>query len=524
MSLTEMLIVIDNDVLESSMLFNVSKYQTAKAKIATRNGLWTLTDIFLEPRVFKKFSSHDEIIHKKGIANLGGRKLQAAAFYQPPFCYLKSTVNQTVGGIEGEFFIAKKGIKEFELDGVEFKLFMLIAERLNFTWMIRKPNHFFRYGRRIGSTWYGGMIGQIYRKEVDIAFTNIWLTQDYYLFSNLTYPWTQISINFLVPRPKPHRGFWALMKPLTPIVWATILVMVIAQSICIYATAWLRKKVPKRFRNFVATFTELVGRLLGVSSPTRTQGLKLQLQLWHFIGILLVTAYSSNLEARLASEGYEKRIDTLQDFIAANLTWGRQAPAPVFSRYFDESDLYGKQLVDHFEIESNDSERHKKILKGHYAIIGRIIGKMFFPENTIEEEDFKGYRVMKESTGKFYTTFAVQPWLLEPVNKITLRLREAGLAQYHLRDVIHRRTGRELRQVMIEQDIGSGAPRVLKLTPLGAGFAILIFGLTFSTIVFYLELKHASRKTFIPKVLHRMKKKSQRLASLKDYTKVNIRR
>lgn len=55
---------------------------------------------------------------------------------------------------------------EHELDGVETKIFLLMAQKLNFTWLIRKPNHHYRYGRPNGSDWNGGMIGQVFRKEV----------------------------------------------------------------------------------------------------------------------------------------------------------------------------------------------------------------------------------------------------------------------------------------------------------------------------------------------------------------------
>ena len=49
------------------------------------------------------------MVHKSGFVNFQGRELQAAAFYLTPFCYLQRTVNRTVNGIEGEFYIAKNG-------------------------------------------------------------------------------------------------------------------------------------------------------------------------------------------------------------------------------------------------------------------------------------------------------------------------------------------------------------------------------------------------------------------------------
>ena len=49
------------------------------------------------------------------------------------------------------------------------QIFMLIAKKLNFRWIIRKPAGNYRYGRKVNDTaWNGGMIGQIFRKEVNI--------------------------------------------------------------------------------------------------------------------------------------------------------------------------------------------------------------------------------------------------------------------------------------------------------------------------------------------------------------------
>ena len=66
-------------------------------------------------------------------------------------------------------------------------------------------------------------------------------------------------------------------------------------------------------------------------------GLKVQFQLWHMIGVLMVTAYGSSLAASLASSEYEPRIDTTEQFIKANLTWGREGPIPNFALYFDDT-------------------------------------------------------------------------------------------------------------------------------------------------------------------------------------------
>jgi hypothetical protein len=38
---------------------------------------------------------------------------------------------------------------------------------------------------------------------------------------------------------------------------------------------------------------------------------------------------------------------------------------------------------------NDDEKRHRFIKRGKYAIIGKIIGSIFFPEDTIFKEDFE---------------------------------------------------------------------------------------------------------------------------------------
>ncbi|RLZ02267.1 Ionotrophic receptor 101 [Cephus cinctus] len=504
-STSELLIVVDIELAEIDLLFNVSIYKNANVNLIARNGIWHLSENYLEKRHFLRVEKHEDLIYGRGLADFKGRELQVAAFYMPPLCYLNRTINKTVNQIEGEFYLADN---EHERDGVEMKMFMLMADRLNFTWTIRKPTLSYRYGRQINDTaWNGGMIGQMVRKEIDMAFTGIWLKQDHYLFTNLTESWYQLFITFLVPRPRRFSSFWGITRPFTPLVWTMIVLSLLFMTIYMLTRANVKPKTPKRFRHFALTVTELIGRLTGVWVPRNTTEVRIPMHLWQLSSLLLVSAYSCSLAARLTSSEYEGRIDNLQQFIEANLTWGRQGPVPIFKEYFDLSNRYAAELPKRFEHENDSESRHKKILNGNYAVVGRIVGALFFPEDNVTNEDLKGYRVMKETVGQFYASFAVQPWLLHPINTIMLRIKEGGLNIFHLEDVVRRRAGLSLREVLVERDKNDGVPRVLSITPLGAGFSFLLVGLLVSCVTFYLEIRSVRNGRSTRAVLHDIEKK-----------------
>lgn len=108
------------------------------------------------------------------------------------------------------------------------------------------------------------------------------------------------------------------------------------------------------------------------------------------------------------------------------------------------------QFPSRFENERSESDRHRKILNGNYAIVGRIVGGVFFPENQVRDCDMKvrrniffptlippnfinstkiieiqwlwitikGYRLMRDSVSSFFSSFALQPWLIHSVDKV----------------------------------------------------------------------------------------------------------
>ncbi|XP_057334918.1 uncharacterized protein LOC130673760 isoform X1 [Microplitis mediator] len=521
-STSEILIIINDQVdNNSSELLNVTLYKHSNVNVISKSYMWSLSENYLFPRHFKRISRIEEMRHQSGIVDLQGRELQVAAFYNPPLCYLQTTVNKTVDGIEGEFFTAKY---KNEVDGVETKLFIIIAERLNFKWLIRKPNGHYRYGRPNGTDWNGGMIGQLFRNEIDIAFSGVWLKHDHYRYVNLTKPWYQLFINFLVPRPKPETSFWALLRPLSLGVWMGILGIIFLQSLNVYIKAWINPYMEPRYRSYITTLIELIARLVGTWAPQRISGLKIQTQLWHMAGVLVVTAYSSSLAARLTFPDYEDRIDRLDQFIEKNLTWGREGPVPKFDDYFNLNDKYASQFPDKFKSEFSQQERHEKIKQGNYAIVGRMIDSIFFPENNISGSDLRNYRVMKESVSDYYVTFAVKPWLVKSFDKVILWLKETGLSVYHLQDVIYRRTPLHLREVLIERDIETQEAKALRLLPLSAGFAFLFFGLFISFVVFCFELKSFYRGSLLMAIINIKTKKKPFKKIKKIFKRLKLKR
>ncbi|KAI4494501.1 hypothetical protein M0802_008822 [Mischocyttarus mexicanus] len=491
-SSTEILVIVNDNLKLNSNILNVTIYGNANANVVCKSGIWSLSENYLFPRIFQNVDKYENLKQDDNKINFHGRQLKIATHYRPPVSYLNRTSIKIIDDIEEEIFDADD---DLERDGIEVKLFLLMAEKLNFTWIIKKSKN--RYGKRYNSTvWKDGFIEPLYKKKIDIAFGAIWLNREHNEFVNLTEPWYELFLHFLVPRPQPTTSFWALTRPFSLTIWILLVLSILIQSISMFVLSRFIPRFPERFRNFLLTLIELTGRLLGSWAPKNMINVKLQLYLWQMLGLILVTAYSSSLAAKLTNSEYERRIDTIQQFLESNLEWGRKPPIPPFKEYFDLDDPDASRLPSRYKIVETSNEIHENIIKGNYAIIGNFVGSVFFPEDEISNEDLKNYRVMKQMVGKFYATFAVQPWLLLPINKIMLRLKESGIVTFHLQDVVRRRASFNLREILIEYD-GKNGLRALNLIPLGAAFVLLILGLSISSIVFYLEIKYANKSKSI---------------------------
>ncbi|KYN30997.1 Glutamate receptor U1 [Trachymyrmex septentrionalis] len=505
-STTEILIIINDELKNTSKLFNVSLFGNSNANIVSRSGIWTLSENYLKPRFFLKVHSYEELMSEFNIVDMKGRELQVCTFYQPPFSYLNKTIKKVIDDVEEEVFLADS---DNEKDGIEMKIFLVMAEKLNFTWTIRKLKGKYRYGRRINSTeWNGGVIQLVLEKKIDLAFGNVRLTPNHYEFVNMSTPWVQMLTQFLVPRPQPITNFWALMRPFSMGSWILVLIMLIVKSMYMYVRAKVDPKFPKRFRSIFCTITELIGRLVGTWMPRNTVNARLELHLWQTAGFLLVTAYCSSLAARLTNSEYVDRIDTIRQFLEADLLWGHKGPVPYWPDYLDLDDIYASQLSSRYtSVRGQEAHIYTLIKQRKFAIYGFVIDSIFFPEDDIFKEYIKNYRLMKESTGNYYSSFVVQSWLLQPIDMVMLWLRESGIALFHLNNVMHRRISFNLREVVKEHDGLDGIYRRLGLTPLGVGFLVLIVGLLASTIVFFYELKQASNSRSICEAFRDIHKK-----------------
>ncbi|XP_076178737.1 uncharacterized protein LOC143152464 isoform X2 [Ptiloglossa arizonensis] len=515
---TEILIIVSNNVSNNSSILNDSLYGIANVNIVSMSGIWSLSENYLKPRIFNKLDRYEELVHDYNNFDLRGRELQICTIFRPPMTYLNRTVNKTIDSVQADVYATNN---DLQWDGIEVQLLLTIAKKLNFTFTVRYPEGNTRYGAPHNATlWKGGLIAM-----ADIAFAGIWMTQLHRKFVDLSEPWHVLYIYFLVPRPRRTTSFWALVKPFAGKIWASLGALFLLAALYLYARAWIDSKFPKRFRSFFVGLIDLIGCFLSSSVPSTTANNKLPILLWQTAGWLIITAYCSSLAAKLATSQYENRIDTIEQFLAANLSWGNMGEPPPFRDYFDLTNPYSAQLPSKYRTVNNVAQLKKLITDGHYAIPGKIVDNYFFPDHDVPNNDLKMYatelQIDERIGGTFQCSFRApavaseageQGKCIDRCNhriQIILLLKQTGITVWHLRSVIRRRTSYSLREVREEHDGYDGSVQVLGLTPLAAGFSLLLVGSFLATFMFYLEVKRVVASTYVRQVLRRVTNESR---------------
>lgn len=67
------------------------------------------------------------------------------------------------------------------------------------------------------------------------------------------------------------------------------------------------------------------------------------------------------------------------------------------TEFINSQDEYASQMPNHFVSIKDNEDAHSRIIKGKYAIIGKVIASIFVPEDEMKNEIFKVQSIMNIS-------------------------------------------------------------------------------------------------------------------------------
>jgi len=155
--------------------------------------------------------------------------------------------------------------------------------------------------------------------------------------------------------------------------------------------------------------------------------------------------------------------------------------------------IWHEEFVRRF-IKLDDSEHNKMMKLGKHAVFGYKLEtgvSYFLQTETMEMEDWKSMRVMKECMSRFFVSLGLaknSPYTAA-FNEGMSRLVQAGLMEKWQRDVIMRRGNPNCSSVFYENYhfIDADGPVKLSLSNMKGAFIVLSIGNTVATLAFAVE-------------------------------------
>jgi hypothetical protein len=121
------------------------------------------------------------------------------------------------------------------LNGTEMKIFLEVAQHLNFTWRFEEPPEVNIWEQKCqNGSWSGGVIGALVEGRADVGFGYLFLIDPRASDVDLTFPWSTVCNTFLVPQSERLKDLGAIFLPFKTTLW----VMIIGTTV--FTATWLR--------------------------------------------------------------------------------------------------------------------------------------------------------------------------------------------------------------------------------------------------------------------------------------------
>ncbi|PSN46629.1 Ionotropic receptor 108 [Blattella germanica] len=423
------------------------------------------------------------------LPNYGGKLLNAMTFNCPVFSY----------GAEGGISSSSRDIDK--LDGIEMKIFLEVAKRLNFSWKLDEPTDpVNKWGQKSSNgTWSGGYKAALASGKADVGFCCLWLMAEQYEDFDMTIPWDIQCSSFLVPRPRRLSNFGAIFSPFTTTLWVVIIVTAILTLLILHCLQRVRRCFitrERKDRSMTTNSMHILGILtlsnLVTSRPEFDEGRHI-FAWWTVFALLITTAYSSGLVSHLTVPVFDHRLNTIRDLVSANVEWS-EPYEPAMASLFDLQNPWHQRFIEKFHLNPERAKKNYRLEDMNNVVFGFILegGTPYFLQGgePMDPSGLISLRVMKECVSRYYLTFGLvknSPYK-DAFNDVLFRLIESGIVNYWKKSIAYRRGDAEMATVFIDEVKINNEPHPFILKNVIGTFIILIFGLILAILIYVAEI------------------------------------
>ncbi|NXU74228.1 GLRK protein, partial [Oreotrochilus melanogaster] len=386
-------------------------------------------------------------------------------------------------------------VRSAELEGYCMDLLKALAGMLHFSYRVKVVGDG-QYGAVTSNGNWTGMIGEILRKEADIAVAPLTVTSAREEVVSFTTPFLQTGIGILLrkDRVSQEMSFFHFLAPFSKEIWTGLLFAYVLTCFCLFLVArlspceWNEPKNEENHFTFLNSLWFGAGSLTlqGVTPRPKAVSVRVVAAAWWLFTIALLAAYIANFTALLSSGTEQLPIQTFEDLVKQRkIEFGTLEGSSTFY-YFKNSKNPIHQMIYEYMDKRRDhvlvktyQEAVQRVMESNYAFIGESISQDLAAArhcNLIRAPEVIGAR------GFGIAAPQASPWT-KKLSIAVLKLRESGDLDY-------------LRNKWWESScLSQSRDRWSPLQPqaLGGLFLTLGVGLALGVIAAVVELSNKSR-------------------------------
>lgn len=242
-----------------------------------------------------------------------------------------------------------------------------------------------------GTEIYDGIMGELIRREVDMAVAAFTITYEREKVVDFSTPWMTIGGSIMFTRPKSQKpSLFSFLQPLAPQVWFYVLAIYLAVCVCMFISSRLSPyewnaphacddggDMTKNQFTLLNSFYYHISALLnqGTELAPQATSTRLLTGVWWFFALIIIATYTANLAAFLTVENTKSPIESAEDLAnqekikygtissGSSRDFFKTTTLSTFKKMGAFMDKYPEYLADRTEIGV------ERVKQGNYAFI-----------------------------------------------------------------------------------------------------------------------------------------------------------
>ncbi|KAM9522899.1 glutamate receptor U1-like isoform 1-T2 [Salvelinus alpinus] len=301
----------------------------------------------------------------------------------PRSCAAAMQPDLTITTIKQDPYTMSKGS---QMEGYCMDLLSELAKKLDFKYNVHLVKDG-SYGRQDESGAWNGMIGEVVRKEADLAIAPLTLTAAREKVVGMTKPFMQTGISILLRKDiSEEAGIFDFLTPFSVETWVGILAAYLgtAISICVVARLspceWSQPQTEENNFTFSHSLWYTAGALTlqGAGPHPKALSGRIICCTWWLFGLVLLACYFSNLSTSQGSDSNQLMVKGFEDLAnQQGIEYGTLSGSSTLAFFKNSKNPTYRRIYEHMEraksCVSSMDEGVRRAKEGNFAFIGESV-------------------------------------------------------------------------------------------------------------------------------------------------------